>query len=174
MKDGVQLLFAYLKASSGARPILSGLKGCKDEDIDIQAALVEVLDLKEPMDVLSQELTEDDIVRLLKDFDFDKLRPEILGEIELDESVIPDGIPQLLTEVTIRSNGEQWRIHQNDADPFPSNPHAVRLGDGMKLDLSNGCLYRKKQCLGRIKYKHLLLIHQKAKEKYITMPSLRE
>ena len=174
MKDTEQLLYAYIAASSEARTFLSRLKGCEIEDIDVQTALMEVLNLTEPTDLLFKELGQKEMVRLLRGFDFDRLHPEVLAQIELDESAIPEGVPRLLTEITVRNKGEQWRIHKNDADPFPSNPHAVCLGDGMKLDLSTGQLYRKRQCLGQIKEKHLLAIRQKAEAKGVVMPELKQ
>lgn len=66
---------------------------------------------------------------------------ELLAEIELEVSPIPDGVYRHLDEVTIKRDGCIWRIHKNDADPFPSNPHAHNVESGLKLDLSTGALY---------------------------------
>ncbi len=49
---------------------------------------------------------------------------EALAQIEFEESPLPLGVMRCLDEVTIKRDGCIWRIHKNDADPFPSNPHA--------------------------------------------------
>lgn len=51
-------------------------------------------------------------------------------------------------------NGEIWRIHKNDPDPYPSSPHAHCVGGpenllGCKLHLGTGELFRGRQSLGR-------------------------
>jgi hypothetical protein len=51
-------------------------------------------------------------------------------------------------------NGEIWRVHKNDPDPFPSFPHAHCVSGpenlkGCKLHLGTGELFRKKQSMGR-------------------------
>ena len=170
MKDTEQLLYRYIRNSSQAKTILSRLKGLDVEDIDIQTALVEVLSLTEPMDLLDQDLSVEKMVEVLRDFDFQKYHPELLGQIELEESVIPQGTPRLLTEITVRSKGEVWRIHKNDPDPFPSNPHAENYDAGLKLDLSNGRLYRRRGFAGQISKKNLQRIRDKAGS--ITLPQL--
>jgi hypothetical protein len=66
---------------------------------------------------------------------------EIVDEVELDHSPIPSGCYRRLDEITVKKDGQIWRIHKNDEDPFPSNPHAHNVESGLKLDLSNGRLY---------------------------------
>ena len=51
-------------------------------------------------------------------------------------------------------DGEVWRVHKYDADPFPSNPHAHCVGGtrrfvGCKLHLGTAELYDGRQPLGR-------------------------
>ena len=87
---------------------------------------------------------------------------EIVDEIELDHSPIPSRCLRRLVEITIKKDGQIWRIHKNDADPFPSNPHAHNLESGLKLDLSNGKLYYKRSDTGKpISRKDLLAIRSK-------------
>jgi hypothetical protein len=50
-----------------------------------------------------------------------------LCDIDLGYSPIPGGTLRRLDEVTVKRDGHVWRIHRNDADPFPSNPHAHNL-----------------------------------------------
>src|SRR5207237_6227170 len=42
------------------------------------------------------------------------------------------GIPILLTEAQVKLQGEIWIVHKNDADPFPSNPHAHNYRERLK------------------------------------------
>ncbi len=43
--------------------------------------------------------------------------------------------------VTVKCNGNNWRIHVSDKDNFPSDFHAHNIEKGDKLDLYNGYLY---------------------------------
>ena len=168
--DVEQRLCNYIRSSSEARAVLSRLHDMDIEGIDIQTALVEVLELKTPVDLLERDLSAVEMVERLRGFNFDKYHPELLAEIHLDESVIPEGIPRLLTEVTIKNRGEIWRIHKNDPDPFPSNPHAENYASGLKLDLSTGMLFRKRVQLGSISKKHLRKIRHEAERKGVELP----
>ena len=87
---------------------------------------------------------------------------EIIDEVELDHSPIPSGCLRRLDEITIKKDGQIWRIHKNDDDPFPSNPHAHNLESGLKLDLSTGKLYYKRGDMSKtISRKDLLAIRSK-------------
>lgn len=47
-------------------------------------------------------------------------------------------------EEDYRVGGEKWRVHLNDADPFPSKPHAHCIdgkNKGMKLHLGTAQLF---------------------------------
>lgn len=106
----------------------------------------------------------------VKDFSFG----EVLVSIELygDECILPKGIPVHLYEKQIKVKGQIWELHKNDADPFPSDPHAHNYETGLKLDLSNGNLYKKKKYTDSITKKTLLLIRDKFTEAGFTMPTL--
>jgi len=96
-----------------------------------------------------------------------------LATIELDISPIPDGCRRRLDEVTIKRDGCVWRINKNDADPFPSNPHAHNVESGLKLDLSNGNLYLMGKFTEKtIAQKHLLAIRTQAEQKGVKLPAL--
>jgi len=98
---------------------------------------------------------------------------ELLAEIEFERSPIPDGTFRRQDEVTIKRDGLVWRIHKNDADPFPSNPHAHNLESGLKLDLSSGALYWGKRYAGKnISKKDLEFIRAQAASKNVTLPPL--
>jgi hypothetical protein len=81
-------------------------------------------------------------------------------EFELPDfsEITADG-DRMLLEKTVRHNGI-WRIHNNDVDPFPSDPHADRVDQPEKLDLYTGDVYSKKT-------KELLRTMPKKAMKYI-------
>jgi hypothetical protein len=172
VRDIEQRLFSFVRNSTEARSVLSRLHDMNVESIDIQTALVEVLKLDDPIYLLERNLSAADMIEQLRDFNFSKYHPELLAEIELDESLIPEGIPRLLTEATIKNRGEVWRVHKNDADPFPSNPHAENYASGLRLNLSTGGLFRKREELGRIGRKELLEIRGRAESKGVSLPPL--
>lgn len=65
---------------------------------------------------------------------------------------LPDG--RYIVEKDFRVSGEVWRVHKNDADPFPSSPHAHCIGGakrfiGCTLHLGTGALFRQRESLGR-------------------------
>lgn len=64
-----------------------------------------------------------------------------------------------------------WLIHKYDTDPFPSNPHAHLIDSNIKLDLSNGNCYKKRELVYSIKKKDLLMIRDEA-EKNFKLPNL--
>jgi len=107
----------------------------------------------------------------LKYFSFGK---EVLGEIELygDDCIYPKGIPANLYEKQVKVKGQKWELHKHDDDPFPSDPHAHNYETGLKLDLSNGKLYKKKEEKDSIKKKILLMVRQKFQDAGHTMPTL--
>jgi hypothetical protein len=136
---------AYVVASAKAKGALEKEHGVSLESLDIQTALQHVLHpaSDNPAYLLDYDLTSERIIELLKDYDFRSHKPELLATIELEEPLIPDGMPRLLTEQTIKAGGEVWRIHKNDADPFPSVPHAHNLDTGAVMHLGTGDLYDK-------------------------------
>ena len=94
-------------------------------------------------------------------------------EIEFQHSPIPDGTFRRNDEVTIKRDGCVWRIHRNDPDPFPSQPHAHNVESGLKLDLSNGRLYFGRKFAGRsISSKDLEFIRSEAANRDIILPPL--
>ena len=164
MQDAERRICAFIRSSAEARIILSQSKGMEIDSDEIQLALMETLKTVEPADLLEQDLSADQIVEALWQFDFRKYHPEILAEILLTHSIVPRGTARLLTEVTVKHKGERWRIHKNDVDPFPSNPHGDSPDVGLKLDLTSGDLYRKRECVGKITKKHLMIIRVKAQQ----------
>ncbi len=90
---------------------------------DIENGLVLVLGLEEIYDVLKRDINSAEIIDLLRDCEFARLRTKTLCQIVLNGSILPPDVPLHLEEAKVRFRGEQWEIHKYDADPFPSNPH---------------------------------------------------
>lgn len=165
-----QQLTAYRLHSENAIAILSKRLNMEIESIDFQIALGAALGY-EPEDgacILSHNLTADQMLELVKDFSF----PEVIGEIEFEESILPEGVARRLDEEEIKHGGEIWVIHKYDPDPLPSNPHAHNKATGCKMHLGNGELYtNKNKPLGkRISKKNLVAIREKIKN--IPLPDL--
>jgi hypothetical protein len=133
----------FLDAAVQAAEVLSRKTNLPLDHSHVESALVLELNLASSVDLLERHLDKDRICSILANFNFKRLFPKLLDVVHFDESIIPNGLPRKLTEVTVRANGEQWRIHQNDDDPFPSNPHAHNLSSGLKLRLGTGELYDK-------------------------------
>ncbi|MBT7259670.1 MAG: hypothetical protein HN888_00970 [Desulfobacula sp.] len=156
-------LVSYIKEMNIAKMTLSQLKGIDLESIEIQIALCKKLNIQniEFVGLLDKDLTSEKMIDLLCDYDFK--RPNIIGQIELDESILPEGTPKLFTEQTIKIKGEVWMIHKNDADPFPSNPHAHNYDSGFSLHLGTGEFFKKREPKGFLNCKKLILVRDRIK-----------
>src|SRR5690348_17326657 len=126
---------------------------------DVREALVASYHLEDQFPLLDMNLSAQRIIDDLAGFDFSK--PILLATIELEESVIPDGVPIRFVEAVIKNRNEIWLIHKFDQDPFPSNPHGHNQENGLKLHLGTGGLYRKRKHVGKVHKKDLLAIRAK-------------
>ena len=149
----------FLNEVSMALINISSLRNKDISSQQIRDALVIVCDVDCEVDLLSLELTSQKIITLLSAFDFEWLTP--LAEITFGASILPDDVPIRLVEAQAKHINEIWVVHKNDADPFPSNPHAHMLGTNYKLHLGNGGLYQKRLKISTIKWKYLLAIREK-------------
>lgn len=166
-----QRLVDYITASTCARPILSQLHGLEIEATEIQSALCSILTVDDPIDLLEKNLTQECIIKLLRNFDFQLYHPEVLAQFELDDGIIPHEVVRLLSEQTVKVKGEVWRVHKNDADPWPSNPHAHNYESSLKLHLGTGELFdRNRRLVGIIGRKKLEAIRNKLDK--ITLPEM--
>ena len=169
-KELIQELVSFISAAAQARQVLSQFRGMEIEAIDIQNALTQVLQAKDEYDLLHRGLSGGEIIALLLDFDFRIFHPEVTQLVILSESILPENIPRLLTEQTVKVKGEVWRIHQDDKDPFPSNPHAHNYEAGVKLHLGTGELFdRNNHPKGNIGKKRLTTLRGQIK---IPLPPL--
>lgn len=112
-------------------------------------------------DVWDLKFNLKDAIAALSRFNFDTLKNPIYTD-----DIIPKHCLFMEKKVRIKNSGRIWVIHKNDADPFPSNPHAHELSENIKLDLTNGKLYRKKKHLDSISKNELLNIRHKFTQVY--------
>lgn len=172
--DGLEKsLISYIAASANARQVLSQFRGMEISALDVQRALCDRLGIDESNSsaLLSHNLSTESILQLLVDFDFRRFHPEVLAEIELIDPVIPTSIPRLLTEQTVKVKGEVWQVHKNDADPFPSNPHAHNYDAGVVLHLGTGEMFdRNRNSKGLIGKKALKTLRDQLKG--VELPAL--
>ena len=164
MRDISDQINSFLAATAEAATIFSRTPE------EVREALVIVLGVDDQFDLLNRDLKSEEIVSLLAHFSFAK--PTLLAQVELSESIIPDGVPIRLVEALAKHRNEIWLVHLNDADPFPSNPHAHNEKNGLKLHLGTGGLYRKRDFVGKVRWKDLLAIREKLPG--VNLPSLSE
>lgn len=162
-------LVKYIDESKKAQKRLIELLQAPIDCMEIQLGLAEHFGLENSTDILLKDLDADQMVGILRTKDFSK--PIIVEEVWLQQSVLPKGIPRLLTEETIKHKGERWRINKYDKDIFPSNPHAHNYDANVKLHLGTCELFNKrKELVGKLKRKQLEEIRSKVKN--ILLPTL--
>ena len=165
-----QRIESFLAALTEAVRRLQASSSIIIDDKDVEFGLIDVQGVEDGPDLLEEEWTAEKIISRLQSYDFRRLHPMLLEEIQLKRSIVPAGIIRSLREERVRRNGEVWVIHKNDADPFPSNPHAHNYETGHKLHLGTGQLFIGKECVGKIKEKSFLLLRSKIK--YRPLPEL--
>jgi hypothetical protein len=149
----------WIVFSKRTRELFEKKQGRTIDSLEFQQAFAESCGKNTGIELVYVELpTPEDAFDKLKDYRFASEYFELIEEVHLEEDVLPEGTPRLITEETVRSKGQVWRIHANDKDPFPSSSHAHNLESGLKLHLGTGQLFRKTQSAGRVKCKHLKLI----------------
>jgi hypothetical protein len=156
--DTGALINAFICEAQAVASLLAEREGLPIECVHIENALVEVLGLDDSTELLFVGLTKGGILSALGKYDFQRLFPQLIAEVRFENSIIPSGVARALVEQTVRCNGEVWRIHRNDSDPFPSSPHGHNLESGHKLHLGTGELFLRRQAVGKIEKKHLLAI----------------
>lgn len=164
-------ILKYLTEAKIARQILSSRLQIDISDSEFQSALGSVLgySYRDSFLVYENELTSTEMLQRLENYEFG----QIIDTITFEGSILPDGMPQLLTEERVKIKGEIWTIHKNDKDPFPSNPHAHNYSFGYKLHLGTGELFENnnKPLNKKITKKHLLDLRSRVKSN-IDLPDL--
>ncbi|MBK6914980.1 MAG: hypothetical protein IPH11_15465 [Ignavibacteriales bacterium] len=158
----------WIAVSRNARKTIAQKIKIPEEKIDLQTAVIVVLKLGHESDLLDIDWTEEHLVNLVSNIDF-KAWSEY-EEVVLHESILPDGVPKPLNEETVKAQGEIWRIHRYDPDPFPFLPHAHNIQTGYKLDLRDGKLYEKKNFKDKIRRKDLIELRSRIKR--IELPDM--
>lgn len=124
-------------------------------------------DIRHPAYIYDFDTTPEYVENLLMTFDFELVRNVIEHETSISRA------SRFQTKIRVKSRGDIWILHQNDADPFPSKPHAHHFDENLKLDLSDGRLYRVRQFKEAIPKKELLEIRKLFEQRGVEMPTLR-
>lgn len=170
MSDIEKQLNFYISEMNSAKAILAQRKGIELDSMELQIALCEILniDSHKPLELVERKLSCNSIIDMLKDCTFPDRRK--IDELILDDSILPDGTPQILTEQTVKVKGEVWIIYKNDKDPFPSSPHAHNYQSGVSLHLGTGEFFKKRTSKGFLPCKTLKALREKLKKH--TLPCL--
>ena len=169
MRDPSAWINQYIKDIAETESLLAeeGILLTKSE---IYNYLIEALDLENLSKILYTELPASRMVSLVREQYKRSPPPEVLGEVEFKESILPSGVPRFLIEQQVKIKGEKWVIHKNDADPFPSNPHAHNYQDNLVVHLGNGELYQRRRKVGKLKKKKLEFLRSKIRN--VSLPKL--
>ncbi|MES2521400.1 MAG: hypothetical protein V4617_01790 [Gemmatimonadota bacterium] len=165
----IENLNSFIDAANAHEAEYAESTGLKLAPNAAQQALCDLLGLSNPIDLLTQSWNVDRIRSLLCAMELETAST-VVEEILLLKPLLPAVEPRLLTEQTIDFDSEQWRIHKNDADPFPSNPHAHCLGYPLKLHLGTGVLYKKRKVHSSVPWKDFLAF--RVLIKYAPLPPL--
>jgi hypothetical protein len=161
---------AHCDAVERAAQLLSEVRGTRVGAEDAEDALIALLNIENPVDLLNRDWTPAEIADALSEFDFAQLKP--LAMVELETPILPPGVRRRLDEVKVKVRGEVWCIHKNDLDPFPSSPHAHNYDLGHKMHLGTGDLYLETKLVGKISRRHLLDLRQRPELANIQLPLL--
>ena len=170
MEDEVKYFREELKKAQEELELLYDRSFPEDE---LYLALAIYFDLSDmPPNIIFKKLSAIQMIDALKDYDFASRIP--IGSIVIERTIIPSGFPRLSQRAIIKVDGELWRIHLYDKDPFPSNPHAHNLETNLKLHLGSGELFQKRKLVGKITKKDLLLIRERINNilKDLALPKL--
>jgi hypothetical protein len=107
------------------------------------------------------------LLEYLSNYDFD------LNKIEFDTTTADIHYSLIyMVKAEVKHKGLIWVVHKNDADPFPSNPHAHEITNRFKMHLGNGKLYLKRIRVGKLKKSEFLSVREKLIAKGVGLPEL--
>ena len=162
-----EMLKAYLKNQAIVHKILLSHGITFLSETDIWTILQAELELKY-FEVIHAQLTTEKMLESV--YLHINQNGDAIGTLTSDfEENDIDWVPIVSDEIKkaiVRNNGQIWVIHQNDADPHPSKPHAHNYQQNIKLDLYNGNLYQKTKCVGKLRSKELTDLIIKIKSFY--------
>jgi uncharacterized protein YlzI (FlbEa/FlbD family) len=141
----------------------------KDSDLMkiLMASCLDTFRSKLSLDFYNHLIVKTKIDDVIDNYDFNQIRNEITFNFK-----IPKEIKELETKVKIKNNGKIFIIHRNDADPFPSSPHAHWIDCNLKIDLSNGKCYQVRKHISTLSRKEFTEIRNKATNLGIKLPDL--
>lgn len=96
------------------------------------------------------------------------------GQIEFESSELGFLIADRIEKAKVKNNGRIWDIHNDDKDPYPSNPHAHEYSLNVKLHLGTGEFYRKKTVVGKLSKNEFKRLRQKITEIGIILPYMKK
>lgn len=96
--------------------------------------------------------------------------PTFIERIVLGSTILPPDLPLLVHKKQYKVSGEIWTVHQNDADPFPSSPHAHNYDQNLVMHLGNGKLYRKRDFFATARTKDFIQLRSLIKN--VPLPPL--
>jgi hypothetical protein len=131
----------------------------------LMATYLDKFESKDALEFYDHPLSKREIDIVIENYDFTQINNEVLLEFQ-----IPEAIEELETKVKIKSKGKIFIIHKNDADPFPSNPHAHWIDTNLKIDLSNGKCYHIRKHISTLSKKEFNELRRKAVELGIKLP----
>lgn len=134
----------------------------------LMASYLDKFALKLSLEFYDHPITETEIDNVIDNYDFNQIRNEITFDFN-----IPNEIEELETKVKIKSKGKVFIIHKNDADHFPSNPHAHWIDSNLKIDLSNGKCYHVRKHISTLSKKEFVDLRDKAINLGIQLPELK-
>lgn len=139
MKHFTELVEQYLKSFEEAKALLEK-NGIFLSVSEIYKYLVDSSEINEYENLIIKELPCDQIASLVERQYTLSPPSQVIAEVELFESIVPPNIPIFLTHQQVKIKGEIWVVHKNDADPFPSNPHAHNYQSNLVVHLGNGMM----------------------------------
>lgn len=155
-------LGSWIEAVAEVAKRLSNKHGRAIPDLLVQQAAMISRGTDEPTDLLDHHWTADELENHVAAIDFGAWVDT--EELLLEHSLLPlDAFPRRADEERIKIWGEQWLIHKYDPDPFPFLPHAHNQYEGVKMDLRNGKIYRKREFLYQLPRKRLLAFRDRVK-----------
>lgn len=133
----------------------------------LMASYLDKFASKLSLEFYEHPITKPEIDNVVDNYDFNQLRNEITFDFK-----IPNEIVVLETKVKLKNNGKIFIIHKNDADPFPSNPHAHWIDSNLKIDLSNGKCYHIRKHISTLSKKEFHELRFKARNLGVKLPEL--
>ncbi|MFC6269427.1 hypothetical protein [Frigoriflavimonas asaccharolytica] len=133
----------------------------------LMASFLDKFESRLSLEFYDNFISEEEIDSVVENYDFNQIRNEVTFNF-----IIPEEIEELETKVKIKNNGKIFIIHKNDADPFPSNPHAHWLDSNLKIDLSNGKCYHIRKHIKTLSTKEFKEIREKADALGVELPKL--